>query len=119
MPLRRIPENIYLNIRMISSILYTPGISAKKAALREKGLKEPINFLGLHRPDVPWITMDTEGAAIPVDFIPTNVTRAGPILIDNAPVSEQDPELALWLKQAPTILFSPGSYFRVSHITFL
>ncbi|CAG9956625.1 unnamed protein product [Clonostachys rosea f. rosea IK726] len=112
-PLRRIPENIYLNIRMISSILYTPGISAKKAALREKGLKEPINFLGLHRPDVPWITMDTEGAAIPVDFIPTNVTRAGPILIDNAPVSEQDPELAQWLKQAPTILFSPGSYFRV------
>lgn len=61
--------------------------------------------------------MDTEGAAIPVDFIPTNVTRAGPILIDNAPVSEQDPELAQWLKQAPTILFSPGSYFRVGHIT--
>ena len=67
----------------------------------------------LHRPDVPWITMDTEGASIPVDVVPANVTRAGPILMDAAPAAAQDPELAAWLGNAPTVLFNLGSHFVV------
>lgn len=101
-------------MRLINALLMTPGLSAKKAALRERGLKEPINLLGLHRTDVPWITMNTEGASIPVDYVPPNVTSVGPILMDSAPAAEQDPELTQWLKRAPTILFNPGSYFLVS-----
>ncbi|CAG9952327.1 unnamed protein product [Clonostachys rosea f. rosea IK726] len=113
-PWHKIPENIYLNIRMINALLLTPGLSAKKAVLRDRGIKEPINLLGMHRTDVPWITMNTEGASVPVDYVPPNVTSVGPILMDSAPAAEQDPELAQWLKKAPTIIFNPGSHFLVS-----
>lgn len=112
-PLHKIPENIYLNLRVIYTAFMAPSLSAKKAALREKGLQDPINFMRIHRPDVPWITMDTEGASIPVDVIPANVTRAGPILMDVAPAIEQDPKLVAWLEKAPTILFNLGSHFVV------
>jgi hypothetical protein len=113
-PLRKIPENIYLNLRFIYSAMRTPALSAKKAALREKGLKDPINFFGIHRPDVPWITQTTEGATIPVDVVPPNVTSAGPIFLSGASASHQDPELADWIKKAPTVLFNLGSHFAVS-----
>ncbi|KAK7415566.1 hypothetical protein QQX98_005812 [Neonectria punicea] len=108
-PLRNIPENIYMNIRYIYSAMMTPDLSAKKALLRERGLKEPINLFGIHRPDAPWITQTTVGAMIPVDFLPPNVTCAGPILLSGAPASQQDPELAAWLKRAPTVLINLGS----------
>lgn len=107
-------ENIYLNFRFIYAVMLTPNLSAKKAELRTRGLKDPINFLKMHRPDVPWITMNTEGASIPVDVVPTNVTCAGPILLSVAPASEQDPELARWVGRGPTVLINLGSGFAVS-----
>lgn len=113
-PLKNIPENIYMNIRLIYTLLQTPALSAKKAALSERGLKEPINFLKIHRDDVPWVTMNTEGASIPVEVVPRNVTCAGPILLSSVPVAEQDAELAAWLKKAPTMLVNLGSLMAVS-----
>ncbi|KAI5461931.1 hypothetical protein BGZ63DRAFT_442770 [Mariannaea sp. PMI_226] len=113
-PLRNIPENIYMNMRYIYGAMLTPDLSAKKALLREKGLREPINLFGIHRPDVPWITQTTEGAMIPVEFLPSNITCAGPILLSGAPASQQDPEVASWLKRGPTILINLGSNLAVT-----
>lgn len=113
-PLRDILENIYLNIRLIYAAMLTSQLSAKRAALKAKGVKSPITVLGLHRADVPWISMQTEGASIPVDVVPENVTCAGPILVGTAPANQQDPEIAEWLKQAPTILVNLGGGFYVS-----
>ncbi|CAI6088225.1 unnamed protein product, partial [Clonostachys chloroleuca] len=113
-PWRNMLENIYLNFRFIYAVMLTPNLSAKKAELRTRGLKDPINFLKMHRPDVPWITMNTEGASIPVDVVPTNVTCAGPILLSVAPASEQDPELARWVGRGPTVLINLGSGFAYS-----
>ncbi|CAG9957069.1 unnamed protein product [Clonostachys rosea f. rosea IK726] len=113
-PWRNMLENIYLNFRFIYAVMLTPNLSAKKAELRTRGLKDPINFLKMHRPDVPWITMNTEGASIPVDVVPTNVTCAGPILLSVAPASEQDPELAEWVGRGPTVLINLGSGFAYS-----
>ncbi|VUC22991.1 unnamed protein product [Clonostachys rosea] len=110
-PWRNMLENIYLNIRFIHAAMLTPNLSAKKVALRARGVKDPINFLKMHRDDVPWITMNTEGASIPVDVVPTNVTCAGPILLSVAPASEQDPELAQWVGRAPTVIINLGSGF--------
>ncbi|CAH0045635.1 unnamed protein product [Clonostachys solani] len=110
-PYRNMLENIYLNFRFIYAAMLTPNLSAKKAELRTRGVKDPINFLKMHRPDVPWITMNTEGASIPVDVVPTNVTCAGPILLSVAPASEQDPELAGWVSRGPTVLINLGSGF--------
>jgi hypothetical protein len=116
-PLWDIPENIYLNIRFIYAVMKTPVLTAKKAVLKAKGLKDPINFLKMHRPDVPWITMNTEGASVPVDVIPANVTCAGPIVLAAAPAAEQDPELTAWLAKAPTILINFGSHYSVCELS--
>lgn len=107
-----------MNMRYVYAAMMTPDLSAKKAALREKGLKDPINLFGIHRPDVPWITQTTEGAMIPLDFVPPNITCAGPILLSGAPASQQDPELAAWLKRAPTVLINLGSNLAVSRLFY-
>ncbi|KAL2681318.1 hypothetical protein Neosp_008929 [[Neocosmospora] mangrovei] len=108
-PWKNLPENIYLNMRFIYSVVMTPGLSAKRKILREKGLQDPINFFSIYRQDAPWISMTTEGATIPVDYIPPNVTLAGPIVVSAASAEEQDPKLVEWLKKAPTLLVNLGS----------
>ncbi|SPJ75977.1 uncharacterized protein FTOL_05708 [Fusarium torulosum] len=108
-PLRNLPENIYMNARYIYSAMFTPDASTKKARLRDFGLQEPLNLFGMHRQEVPWITQNTEGAMILVDFVPPNVTCAGPILLSGAPATEQDPEIAAWMKRSPTVLINLGS----------
>jgi hypothetical protein len=102
-----------MNARYIYSAMFTPDASTKKAQLRKFGLQEPLNLFGMHRPEVPWITQNTEGAMIPVDFVPPNVACAGPILLSGAPATEQDPETAAWLKRSPTVLINLGSNLAV------
>ncbi|CAG7561845.1 unnamed protein product [Fusarium equiseti] len=108
-PWSKIPENIYLNMRFIYAVLRMPDVVSKRKALREKGLKDPINFFGIYRDDVPWITVTAEGASIPVDYIPSNVTITNPIVLSVAPAEEQDPKLVEWLKKKPTVLVNLGS----------
>lgn len=103
-----------MNMRYIYAAMMTPDLSAKKAVLREKGLKDPINLFGIHRTDAPWITQVTENAMIPVDSLPSNVTCAGPIILSGATAFQQDPELAVWMKGAPTLLINLGSQLPVS-----
>jgi hypothetical protein len=109
----QIPYNLILNIRFLYGIVKAPFLRAKVAAFKERGIRNPIDVVGMHRDDVPWITMTTEGAAIPVDFVPANVTCAGPIVLDAAPAEDQDPEMAQWLKQAPTVMINLGSLVKV------
>lgn len=113
-PWKKIPENIYLNMRFIYAVLRMPDVVSKRKALREKGLKDPINFFGIYRDDVPWITVTAEGASIPVDYIPSNVTITNPIVLSVAPAEEQDPQLVEWLKKKPTVLVNLGSTVAVS-----
>ncbi|KAH6685851.1 hypothetical protein F5X68DRAFT_209414 [Plectosphaerella plurivora] len=115
-PLRQIPENIYLNARVIYALMYLPALSAVKAVLRSNGIQDPLNFYALRRDDVPWITQSTEGASIPVDYVPPNVTCAGPIVLSAGSAAEQDPELAAWLKKAPTVLINLGSMIAYDEI---
>ncbi|KAM0354953.1 hypothetical protein ACHAPU_000794 [Fusarium lateritium] len=96
--------------------MFTPDASEKKHRLKEMGLEEPMNLFGIHRADVPWITQNTEGAMSSVDYVPPNVTCAGPILLSGAPASEQDPETATWLKRSPTILINLGSNLAYDEI---
>lgn len=97
-PWDKIPENIWLSLRLGWSMLRLPGLGEKKRFLREEGgIEDPLSFYKLHRPDVPWITQTTEGASTPVDVVPQNVTCTGPIVLDAAPAAEQDPELVAWM----------------------
>ncbi|KAI0202027.1 hypothetical protein F4808DRAFT_450008 [Astrocystis sublimbata] len=116
LPLSKIPENIVLNLKFISTMVRMPEIKEQQAYLKSKGLKDPINFFALYRPNVPWISQTMPGASIPLDFIPRNVTCAGPITLSLGTVSEQDEELAGWLTEAPTstILVNLGSGYEFS-----
>ncbi|KAK6523310.1 hypothetical protein TWF694_006193 [Orbilia ellipsospora] len=109
-PWRYIPENIYANFQIIRGMLSLPDIAAKKDFLREKGIKRPIDFMGLYRPDVPWITQTLSGAHLPL-VVPPNVTLAGPINL--AGLEEKTSavqELLDWITK-PTVLISLGSGF--------
>ncbi|KAK8088299.1 2-hydroxyacylsphingosine 1-beta-galactosyltransferase [Apiospora hydei] len=112
-PWSNIPENILLNVRFIWSMLSMPGMKEKRNFFKAHGLTDPISFLRLHRPDVPWLTQTTPGASLPVDFVPPNVTCTGPMTLSLGSAAEQDEELAAWLARAPTILINLGGDLRV------
>ncbi|KAG5665551.1 hypothetical protein KAF25_009676 [Fusarium avenaceum] len=108
-PWRKVPENLYLNLRVIYSVMRMPELTARRKWLRARGIADPLNFLGAYRHDAPWITVTTEGASISADYIPPNVTATNPIILSVATASEQDPELVEWLKKTPTVLINLGS----------
>ncbi|KAK8136774.1 hypothetical protein PG984_004714 [Apiospora sp. TS-2023a] len=110
-PWSKIPENILLNVRFIWSMLFMPDIQEKRDFLKAHGLTDPLNFLRLHRPDVPWLTQTTPGASLPVDVVPQNVTCTGPMTLSLGSAAEQDEELATWLARVPTILINLGGGF--------
>jgi hypothetical protein len=114
-PLNLIFQNIYLNFYFISSLIRMPAISAKRKFLEAHGVPDPINFYGMHRPDIPWITQTTPAATIPVDVVPENVTCTGPITLSATTADEdQDQELLQWIRQKPTVLINLGSAFTYS-----
>lgn len=113
-PLKLILKNMWITFRFVSSIIKMPDLSAKREFLKAHGVPEPINFFGLHRPDVPWITQTTHAATIPVDFIPQNVTCTGPITLAAASAEDQDTELTQWIKRKTTVLINLGSAMSYS-----
>ncbi|KAI4864930.1 hypothetical protein F4820DRAFT_470071 [Hypoxylon rubiginosum] len=99
-----IPENIYLTLRFIYSVLSMSDIKKKQAFLKSKGLSDPINFYNLHRPDVPWFTQTLPGASRPLYKVPQNVSCLGPMSISLGEASGQDLNMVNWLARKPTIL---------------
>lgn len=111
-PWKLIPANMYINFKIIRGILYLPEISAKRKLLEKKGIKKPIDFMGLYRPDVPWITQTLPGAHLPVARIPANVTLTGPINLAGLEKKYSAAlELLDWTKK-PTVLICLGSGFK-------
>jgi len=111
-PWSLIPANMYINFNVIRGMLNLPNLSAKKDLLKKKGIKRPIDFMGLYRPDVPWVTQTLPGAHMPLMMMPKNVTLTGPINL--AGLEEETPaakELLDWT-QKPTVLVSLGSGFK-------
>ena len=111
-PWNLIPANVYINFKIIRAMLYLPNITAKKLFLEKKGIKRPIDFMGLYRPDVPWLTQTLPGAHLPLATIPRNVTLTGPVnLAGLEEKSSAAIELLGWIKK-PTVLISLGSGFK-------
>jgi hypothetical protein len=111
-PWSLIPANVYINFRIIRGLLYIPNVVEKRKFLKKKGIKNPIDFMGLYRPDVPWLTQTLPGAHLPLVTIPRNVTLTGPInLAGLEKESFAARELLDWTKK-PTVLISLGSGFK-------
>lgn len=75
----------------------------------ENGIAKLLDFLTVYHEDYPWIPQSFQEIEYPFEIIPENVVQCGPIFLSTAPASEQDPELANWLKKAPTVLIDLGS----------
>ncbi|KAH8658089.1 UDP-glucoronosyl and UDP-glucosyl transferase family protein [Xylariales sp. PMI_506] len=110
-PWRQIPENIYVNFRLLYNILTHPHTRETIKVLKERGISA--NGLSIPRPDVPFITQTLPEASVPV-FIPEAVTCAGAILLETAPAVEQDAELVEWVGNAHTVVINLGSLFKYS-----
>ena len=82
--------------------------------LRDNGVKNPLDFIHAHRVDSPWITQAMREAAMPLEYLPPNVSAVGPIVLSLTSVQEQDAELEAWLEGGRTILINLGSIFKYS-----
>jgi hypothetical protein len=109
-PWYHIPENIYVNLRLIYNILLHPNTGAATRYLRDRGIDS--KPLAAPRLGVPFITQTLPGASLPLEVVPESVTCAGVILLDSAPAVEQDPELTQWVQRAPTVVINLGSLFK-------
>ncbi|KAF4448436.1 glycosyltransferase family 1 [Fusarium austroafricanum] len=110
-PWRLTLTNIYLQLRMIHDVLVAPGTKAKRAYLQSKGINKPIDLVGKYRPDVPWLSSSLPEASLPM-VVPEGAKYAGPIVLETEPLADQDADMAVWLKRAPTILINLGSVVR-------
>lgn len=114
-PWRNIPENVLMVAKFIYRTLFPPGLAEKRRRLREGGgILNPLDFAQPRRDDVPLLSTEMDGAALPLPYVPPNVTRVGPMPVSVAPAAEQDPDLAAWLARGPTILINLGSAVRFS-----
>ncbi|KAJ8068866.1 hypothetical protein OCU04_002550 [Sclerotinia nivalis] len=109
-----IPSNIYMNLRLAYTVLVAPAITGnvveeKRSYLKENGIANPLDMFTVYHKDYPWLTQSSQELDFPFDIIPENVIQCGPIYLSTAPASEQDPELAEWLKTSPTALINLGS----------
>ncbi|KAF4947750.1 hypothetical protein FSARC_13892 [Fusarium sarcochroum] len=107
----QVPENTYLIYRKIRKVLFSPWLNARREYLKGKGIKNPIDAAAMYPAGVPWLTMSFPEASIPMLTIPKDVVSCGPVILDLEPAEKQDPELAKWLSQAPTILVNLGSMY--------
>ncbi|KAI3542384.1 hypothetical protein CABS01_15216 [Colletotrichum abscissum] len=112
-PWRDIPSNIYQMGSFAWAMLFNPELVEKRKFLASHNLEDPIGFFTIHQPgNGVFISQDTAAASIPLSSVPANVTTTGPIVILVASAAEQDIDLTLWLRRAPTVLINLGSLFE-------
>ncbi|KAH7242617.1 hypothetical protein BKA59DRAFT_557471 [Fusarium tricinctum] len=114
-PWRLVPTNIYLQLRMIYGVLVAPGVKEKRNYLLGKGINNPIDLMSNQRHDVPWLAASLPEASLPLMHVPKGAKFCGPIILEAAPLEDQDAHMAAWLKQAPTILINLGSVVRFNN----
>ncbi|KJZ78298.1 hypothetical protein HIM_02336 [Hirsutella minnesotensis 3608] len=110
-PWRLIPANVWIVLRLVKQIMTDKHLRRKRAYLREMGVRNPIYLQDAWEGQLPWITQSFVEAGPPL-IVPAHMKPCGPIVLDVAPAAEQDPELAGWVKRAPTMLVNLGSLLR-------
>jgi hypothetical protein len=106
-----IPINIYLKIRLIISIIFSPRIRDVNVFRKACGLTTLFPFLEPYSPKHHYLIPSALECDFPFFKIPSNVTACGPILLPSQALSVADPELETWLKRKPTVLVNLGSNY--------
>jgi hypothetical protein len=105
-----IPANIYINLRLALYTVSNSELRYVQNMMKENGVERPYTPLDAYTKDQVFISIGSLNTEYPLTTVPQNVIPCGPIYISSAPVSQQDPALAKWLKQAPTIFIMLGSH---------
>ncbi|XHG02277.1 hypothetical protein AWENTII_005633 [Aspergillus wentii] len=113
LPWRLVLPNAYLILKLVYSV---------HTATEYKGLRKYRNAHGIPGPNpsmaimagdkTPHLLPGSVDAEFPC-VLPAHFTLCGPILRPCLPISEENPDLAVWLSQRPTFLINLGS-----HVTF-
>lgn len=111
-PWYQIPENLYVNLRFIYSVMFKPLSRDSVSYLRSKGV-ELVELFDL-RPDALFISQTLPEASLPVANVPANVTAVGALLLDSGPAAQQDAALVGWMSREPTVVVNLGSLFTYS-----
>ena len=105
-----IPFNVFIIIYAIFSFITSPIVKAINRSRTESGIPGPLPLLETYAKDRYHLSPGLPEIDYPVETVPSNVIGCGPIIVRAVPVSDIDPELAVWLKQQPTILINLGSH---------
>jgi hypothetical protein len=108
-----IPLNIFLNIYLILSIVFSPEIKRLNKIRKQHGMGSKFPFLEPYSPKRHYLIPSALECDFPFSYIPANVTACGPILLPSPSLSSVDPELETWLKQNPTVMINLGSNYTV------
>ncbi|KAI8194423.1 hypothetical protein KHU50_011667 [Colletotrichum sp. SAR 10_65] len=116
-PLHQIPLNIFYNIVAMIAI-FTSRRRGRCINHMNKQLGQglqliTVNELGLLAPPPPGIRVmvaNSPDIDFPFDVIPDFMVPCGPITRPAAPISTEDPELALWLGRGPTVYMNLGTH---------
>ncbi|KAF7122627.1 hypothetical protein CNMCM5793_000652 [Aspergillus hiratsukae] len=88
--------------------------SGRRREIREWRIRHKIHgrfpFADAWRPDRFHLSPALKELDWPMD-VPDNILPCGPILLPTASVEKQDPELASWLRKAPTVLINLGTLY--------
>ncbi|GFF59528.1 diacylglycerol O-acyltransferase 2A [Aspergillus udagawae] len=88
--------------------------SGRRREIREWRIRHKIHgrfpFADAWRPDRFHLSPALKELDWPMD-VPDNILPCGPILLPTASVEKQDPELASWLRKAPTVLVNLGTLY--------
>lgn len=105
---------MFLNIRVLIATLKLAFSSEKRQFLQDKGMENPLDFLNQFQDDIPYICPMSKNVqiALPFEYQTPDVHAVGPMVISTTPAAQQDPELAAWVSQAPTVIFNLGTVQR-------
>ncbi|RLL97770.1 hypothetical protein CFD26_101966 [Aspergillus turcosus] len=88
--------------------------SGRRREIREWRIRHKIHgrfpFADAWRPDRFHLSPALKELDWPME-VPDNILPCGPILLPTASVEKQDPELASWLRKAPTVLINLGTLY--------
>ncbi|KAH7410788.1 putative UDP-glucoronosyl and UDP-glucosyl transferase [Cadophora sp. MPI-SDFR-AT-0126] len=111
-PWHLVPANIYLKVALLWILVTSLKVRALIRYRKNNQLPSLPPVFNIWRVDNHYLLPSVPETDYPC-HIPSNVTPCGPILLPVTSVSDQDPELLMWLQRGQTILINLGSHVRM------
>ncbi|PYI08226.1 UDP-Glycosyltransferase/glycogen phosphorylase [Aspergillus sclerotiicarbonarius CBS 121057] len=107
-------RNVYLGIHLEGAVKNSERFKDVEEARHARGIQGPTPIPYMHHGKGINSTI-LSPAHLETDFpltVPENITLCGPLVPPYRPIAEEDPEIAHWLSQRPTVLLNMGTRFN-------